>query len=169
MTYKEYVIAVDSSTDIYAGNLSSFTVLLPTTYRNIIAMQLVDLTLPGIDNVYYEFISIEGFNQLSSPSGGVNFAFAKIPLDGGNAVIVADTNTYNYAYIPLGNPIASLDRLQVSFVDIQANIIFQTAPCNFQLRLMKKEDSSIYGYGEELTPNQNITPPYKPVPRARRK
>lgn len=169
MTYKEYVVAVDTSTDIYSGNLSSFTVLLPTTYRNIIAMQLVDLTIPGIDNVYYEFLSIEGFNQLSSPLGGVNFAFAKIPLDGGNAIHVADTNTYNYDYIPLGNPIASLDRLRMSFVDIKGEIIFQRAPCNFQLRLLKKEDSSIYGYGEELAVNQNIAPTYKKVPRARRK
>jgi len=29
MLYKEYVISIDSSTDIYTGNLSSFVCLLP--------------------------------------------------------------------------------------------------------------------------------------------
>lgn len=168
-TYKEYIISVDSAIDLYAGNLTSFTVLLPTTYRNIVALQLVDITLPSIANVFYEFISIEGFNQLSSPQGGVNFAFAKIVLDGkGNALYTADTNTYNYDYIPIGNPIASLDRLRVSFVDIRSELIQQTAPCNFQVRMLKKEDSSLYGFGGESAQNQNIPPTYRRVPRARR-
>ena len=168
--YKEYLIAIDSSTDIYNGNLTSFTCLLPTRLKNIEAAQLIDITLPGVSNLFYEYLSIEGFNQICGPTGGMNFAFAKITLDGvGNAIFVADTNTYNYDYIRLGNPIAALDRLQVSFVDSRANLINQTAPCNFQIRLLKKEDSSIYGYGDEFTPNQNIPENYKKVPRARRK
>jgi hypothetical protein len=170
MVYKEYIIAIDSSTDIYNGNLSSFTCLLPTRFKNIEAVQLVDITLPSIANMYYEYLAIEGLNQISGPSGGMNFAFAKITLDGvGNSVFVADTNTYNYDYIRLGNPIAGIDRLQVSFVDARANLVTQSAPCNFQLRMLKKEDSSIYGYGDELTPNQNVPETYRKVPRARRK
>ena len=170
MVYKEYIIAIDSSTDIYTGNLSSFICLLPTRFKNIEAAQLVDITLPSIANMYYEYLAIEGFNQISGPSGGMNFAFAKITLDGvGNETFVADTNTYNYDYIQLGNPIAALDRLQVSFVDARANLVIQTAPCNFQLRILKKEDSSIYGYGDAKSTNQNSTDTYKKVPRARRK
>lgn len=146
MLYKEYVIAIDSATDIYTGNLSSFVCLLPTRYKNISAAQLIDITLPGTSNVYYEYLAIEGFNQISGPSGGMNFAFAKILLDGTNAnVYVADHFTYDYDYIRLGNPIAAIDRLQVSFVDAHANLIPQSAPCNFQLMLLKKDDESLYG------------------------
>lgn len=146
MLYKEYVIAIDSATDIYTGNLSSFVCLLPTRYKNIHAAQLIDITLPGTSNVYYEYLAIEGFNQISGPSGGMNFAFAKILLDGTNAnVYVADHFTYDYDYIRLGNPIAAIDRLQISFVDAHANLIPQSAPCNFQLMLLKKNDESLYG------------------------
>ena len=131
---------------------------------------MIDITLPSIANMYYEFLSIEHLNQLSGPSGGMNFAFAKITLDGkGNSVFVADTNTYNYDYVRLGNPIASLDRLQVSFVDSRGNLVHQTEACNFQLRMVKKEDSSIYGYGDEVFYNQDYPDTYKKVPRARRK
>ena len=168
MVYKEYIISIDSSTDIYTGNLSSFVCLLPTRYKNVEAAQLVDITLPSIANMYYEYLAIEGFNQISGPSGGMNFAFAKITLDGkGNEVFVADTNTYNYDYVRLGNPIAALDRLQVSFVDARGNLVPQTDSCNFQLRILKKEDSSIYGYDGGT--NQNFTNTYKKVPKARRK
>lgn len=146
MVYKEYVIAVDSSTDIYTGNVSSFTCLLPTKYKTIEAVQLIDITLPGISNVYYEYLSIEGFNQISSPSGGMNFAFAKILLDGkASNVYVADHFTYDYDYIHLGNPIAGLDRLRVSFVDSTGEIVPQPGPCNFQLLMLKREDESLYG------------------------
>ena len=51
----------------------------------------------------------------------------------------------NHVGIRLGNPIAAIDRLQVSFVDSHANLIPQPAPCNFQLMLLKKEDESLYG------------------------
>jgi hypothetical protein len=150
---KNYIITVDSSIDIYNGNLSSFTVLLPTRYRNIHAAQLIDVTIPGISNVYYEYMAIEGFNQLSSPSGGVNFAFAKIPLDGsGNAIVFADTNGYNYSPISLDIPISTLDRLQISFVDGRGNLVIQSNACTFQLKLMTA-DLSPYGGGSTITPN----------------
>lgn len=150
---KEYVISVDSSIDIYNGNLSSFTALLPTRYRNVWAARLVDVTIPGIANVFYEYINIDGFNQISSPTGGVNFAFAKIPLDGsGNTAVFADTNGYNYDYVLLENPIASLDRLTVKFVDGRGNLVPQTTSCTFQIRL-KTAELSPYGGGSTITSN----------------
>ena len=150
---KTYIITVDSNLDLYNGNLSSFTVLLPTRYKNIHAAQLIDVTVPGIANVYYEYICIEGFNQLSSPTAGVNFAFAKIPLDGSDDTIVfADTNGYNYGIIALDNPIASLDRLNISFVNGRGALQPQSNACTFQLRLLTA-DLSPYGGGSTITPN----------------
>jgi hypothetical protein len=149
---KEYLISVDSSIDRYNGNLSSFTALLPTRYNKIYAAQLVDILLPGIANVYYEYISLEQFNQISGPSGGVNFAFAKIPLDGtGNSVIYSDTNGFNFDYVVLQNPIATLDRLNVRFVDGHGNLVPQSNACTFQLRLLTA-DLSPFGGGSTITP-----------------
>ena len=148
---KEYVISVDSSIDIYNGNLSSFTTLLPTRYHNVWAAQLIDVVLPGIPNIFYEYMSLAQFNQISGPSGGVNFAFAKIPLNGsGNVAIFADTNGYNYDYVRLENPIATLDRLRVSFVDGRGNLIPQSNGCTFQLRLLTA-DLSPNGSGSTIT------------------
>jgi hypothetical protein len=148
---KEYLISVDSSIDIYNGNLSSFTTLLPTRYNKIYAAQLIDIMLPGIANVYYEYISINNFNQISGPSGGVNFAFAKIPLNGSaNSVVYSDTNGYNFDYVVLQNPIATLDRLSVSFVDGHGNLVPQSNACTFQLRLLTA-DLSPFGGGSTIT------------------
>ena len=146
MIFKEYSISIDSSVDIYNGNLTSFICLLPTRYKNIEAAQLIDITVPGISNVFYEYIAIEDFNQISGPTGGVNFAFAKISLDGtNNPYISVPPLTYNYDYIRLGNPIAALDRLQVSFVDAHGNLVSQPSACNFQLRILQQEDESLWG------------------------
>lgn len=170
--YEEYILAIDSSIDIYNGNLASFTTLLPTRFKDIEAAQLVDITLPAPGNLTYEFMSIEGFNQLCGPSGGMNFAFCKIVLpDKAANVYVADTNTYNYDYVPLNNPIAALDRLNVKFVDGTGNLVPQAHPCNFQLRILQKKDNSIWGYGDERVENlldlkDNYA--YRRVPRARR-
>ena len=68
MIFKEYSISIDSSVDIYNGNLTSFICLLPTRYKNIEAAQLIDITVPGISNVFYEYIAIEDFNQISGPT-----------------------------------------------------------------------------------------------------
>lgn len=134
---KEYIISVDSAHDIYNGNLSSFTTLLQSRYRNVLAAQLIDIIVPGISNVYYEYIAVEGFNQISSPTAGVNFAFAKIPLDGtSNRAVFADTNGYNYSYVNLENSIATLDRLTVSFLDGLGNIVPQPYSCTFQIRIL---------------------------------
>lgn len=134
---KEYIVSVDSQHDIYNGNLTSFTTLLQSRYKNVVAAQLIDITLPGIANTYYEYMSLEGFNQISSPTAGTNFAFAKIRLDGtANRVIFADTNGYNYSYVNLENSIATLDRLTVSFVDGVGNLVPQPFPCTFQIRFL---------------------------------
>jgi hypothetical protein len=143
---KEYIISIDSAQDIYNGNLSSFTTLLPARYRNIVAAQLIDIIVPGISNVYYEYISLPGFNQITSPSAGMNFAFAKIPLDGtSNRAVFADTNGYNYGYVNLENSIATLDRLSVSFIDGRGNLVPQPFSCTFQLRLLTGDLSPAAG------------------------
>ena len=133
---KKYNIAVDSNLDIFNGNLTSFTTMLPARYRNVQAIQLIDMEVPGIADVYYEYISIEPFNQLSNPTAGVNFAFAKIPLNGSAGELnYSETNGYNYSPVILDNPIATLDRLKVSFVDGYGNLIPQSNSCNFQIQI----------------------------------
>lgn len=133
---KKYNITVDSSLDIFNGNVTSFTTMLPARYRNVQAIQLIDIAVPGIANVYYEYLCIEPFNQLSNPTAGVDFAFAKISLDGAaGTTVFSETNGYNFGPVILDNPIATLDRLRVSFVDGHGNLVPQSNSCVFQIQI----------------------------------
>lgn len=151
---KKYNITVDSKLDIFNGNLTSFTTMLPARYRNVQAIQLMNVAVPGIaNNVYYEYLSIEPFNQLSNPTAGVDFAFAKIPLPGGpGTVIFSETNGYNFGPVILDNPIATLDRLHVSFVDGRGNLVPQPNSCVFQIQI-STGGLTPYGGGSTITPS----------------
>ena len=141
---KEYIVVIDSSLDIFTGNATSFTTLLPARYKNVYGAELVDITVPAIANVRYEYLAIDQFNQISSPSDGVNFAFMKIILEQPREGFVTATNNgYSFAHVHLQNPIATLDRLNVSFLDRRGNLLQQPDTCVFQLKLITGE----------LTPN----------------
>jgi len=155
-TIKEYVFSVDTSTDIYNGNSASYTTLLPGRIHNVWGMQLLDISIPGVSNSSYLFLSVQHFNQISSPSGGMNIAFAKIPLNGTGNLNYIDSNGANFAYTRLDNPIATLDRLIVDIKNGQGQVINQYGNNHtFQIKLVTGALSP-YGGGSTIQHNGRV-------------
>jgi len=71
-------------------------------------------------------LRIDKLNQLDSTaaSGGVNFYFAKVPLVStvGN-IFYVDAMSTMFPVVPLQNPVATLDKLSISFTDLNGNVL----------------------------------------------
>jgi hypothetical protein len=123
MPLTSHVITIDSS-DRNTGSYpspASYQISLPRRYRNIQQAQLISISFPEItpaQNVI--FLKIDDLNSIdsTSPSGGVNFCFAKVPVLAPYAnVHYADTNLVMFPPTILQNPIASLEKLVISITN----------------------------------------------------
>ena len=138
----EHVIAVDSrdrDTTAYP-TADSYSVTLPSRYRNIWKAELMNIKIQAMNpKVEYVFLSIDQFNSIDSTSNaGVNFAFAKIPfIDATANAQYLDGRTVDFGCIPLQNPVASLDKLNIKIKASNGSIVSQSGNNhNFQLRLL---------------------------------
>jgi hypothetical protein len=129
MVLTRHIVNIDSSdrdTTAYPTP-AQYQISLPSRYRNVWEARLVNIGIPEFTpsrrNV---FVKIDTLNQLGSTSnsGGVNFCFAKLPLFlqiSNNFYI--DSLSVSIPPTILQNPIASMDKLNISFTDSRGNVI----------------------------------------------
>ena len=122
-----HVISIESSSrnETAYPSPGQYQVDLPQRYRNIWSAQLLNMALPELaPRQRVICLNIEKLNMIdsTSPSGGVGFCFAKIPLIStvGNGYYV-DAMSTMFPVIPFQNPIATLDKLKISLTDINGN------------------------------------------------
>lgn len=143
-TTKHY-ITIESSNRPDPANTTpaNYTVQLPQRYRNIWSAMLVSIAIPAISpHQKYVYLDIDKLNTIdsTSSSGGVNFALAKIPMSvpGVGNVYYADTMTSSFPNVPLQNPVATMDKLNVKLKDANGNVL--TIPAgndhSFMIQLM---------------------------------
>ena len=118
--------SADRNTTAYPSP-SSYQVSLPARYRNIWEARLVNIDIPEFTtrrkNV---FLKIDTLNQIdgTSNSSGINFCFAKLPLSTVQSnVFYVDSMTHNIPPIVLQNPIATMDKLNISITDSNGSVI----------------------------------------------
>ena len=133
MVLTKHVINIDSAgrdTTAYPTP-SQYQMPLASRYRNVWEVRLLNITIPElVPSRRNVFVKIDNFNQVdgTSNSGGSDFCFAKLPL-----VLPISNNFYidslSISVPPtiLQNPIASMDKLNISFTDSRGNIIPITA------------------------------------------
>ena len=141
----QHFITIESSNRPDPANTTpaNYTVQLPQRYRNIWSAMLVNIALPAVSPPQkYVYLDIDKLNTIdsTSPSGGVNFSLAKIPLSLPSAsnVYYLDTTLNSFPSIPLQNPIATMDKLNIKLKDANGNVL--TIPAgnehSFMLQLM---------------------------------
>jgi len=126
----QHFITIESSTRVDPANTSAseYSVYLPQRYRNIWSAMLINIALPAVSPPQkYVYLDIDKLNTIdsTSPSGGVNFALAKIPLSlasTGN-IYYLDTSINSFPNIPLQNPVATMDKLNVKLKDANGNVL----------------------------------------------
>ena len=129
MPVTRHVINVDSADRNTAAypSPSSYQIDLPARYRNIWEARLVNIGIPEFTTYRRNvFLKIDTLNQIAgtSNSSGINFCFAKLPLDLPESnVFFIDSMTQSLPPTVLQNPIASLDKLKISITDSRGNII----------------------------------------------
>ncbi|AGE53476.1 hypothetical protein ATCVGM07011_269L [Acanthocystis turfacea Chlorella virus GM0701.1] len=136
-----HVITVDSANrngNAYP-NAGIYQIQLPQRYRNVCSAQLLNIELPELSPPQkIVFLSIDKLSMIdsTSPSGGVQFALAKIPLSFpfSNTYYV-DSLTSSFMEIPLQNPIATMDKFNVSFKDSNGNVLTMPNNHTFQIQL----------------------------------
>lgn len=136
-----HVISVDSANRNGAAypNAGSYQIQLPQRYRNIWSAQLLNIELPELTPTQKViFLAIDQLSMIdsTSASGGVKFALAKIPLSVpyGNTYYV-DSLTSSFMEIPLQNPIATMDKFNVTFKDSNGNVLTMANNHTFQIQL----------------------------------
>ena len=138
----QHIITVDSENRNGAAypNPGEYQVDLPQRYRNIWSAQLLNISLPqpadpALRNL---FLCVDKISTIDStaPGAGTNFALAKLPLSVsvGN-VYVLDSLTSSFLAIPLQNPVATLDKLNVSFRYSNGNVATLSNNHSFQIML----------------------------------
>ena len=100
---------------------------MPQRYRNIWSAQLLNIGIAEFTpRQRAVLLRIDKLNQLDSTaaSGGVNFYFAKVPLVStvGN-IFYVDAMSTMFPVVPLQNPVATLDKLSISFTDLNGNVL----------------------------------------------
>lgn len=133
MPLTKHTINIDSAgrdTAIYPTP-DQYQMPLPSRYRNVWEARLLNITFPEfVPSRRNVFIKIDNFNQVggTSNSSGINFCFAKLPLFlsiSNNFYI--DTLGVSIPPTIFQNPLASIDKLNISFTDSRGNIIPITA------------------------------------------
>ena len=129
MPVTKHIITIDSSDRNTAAypSPSNYQVSLPARYRNIWEARLINIEIPELATRYKNvFLKIDTLNKIDSTSnsGGVNFCFAKLPLSVSYSnVFYIDSMTQGLPTNVLQNPIATLDKLNISITDARGNII----------------------------------------------
>lgn len=136
----EHVLCVDSAdrnTTAYP-EADTYSISLPSRYKNIWKAELLNIQIAAINPVEdYVYLSIDQLNGLDSTSNaGLNFAFAKIPFISQTSDLhYLDGSIINFGPVPLQNPIASLDKLNIKIINSAGVIVNQNGNNhNFQLR-----------------------------------
>jgi hypothetical protein len=136
-----HVISVDSADRNGAAypNAGFYQIQLPQRYRNIWSAQLLNIALPELNPAQKNiFLAIDQLSMIdsTSQSGGVKFALAKIPLSlaVGNTFFV-DSLTSSFMEIPLQNPVATMDKFNISFKDSNGNVLAMPNNHSFQIQL----------------------------------
>jgi hypothetical protein len=136
-----HVITVDSSNrnGVAYPNAGSYQIDLPQRYRNIWSAQLLNIQIPEMTPAQRViFLDIDKLSMIDStaPGGGINFALAKIPLSAAVAnVFFADSLTSSFMTIPLQNPVATIDKLNIQFKDSNGNVLTLANNHSFQIQL----------------------------------
>jgi hypothetical protein len=98
----------------------------------------ISLPEPTDSNLKNLFLCVDKISTIDStaPGAGVNFALAKLPLSipVGN-VYFLDSLTSSFMAIPLQNPVATLDKLNVSFRYSNGNVATLSNNHSFQIML----------------------------------
>jgi len=136
-----HVITIDSANrnGLAYPNAGQYQIQLPQRYRNIWSAQLLNMSIPELSPPQRDiFLDIDKLSMIdsTSPSGGVNFCLAKIPLfiPFGNVFFI-DALTSSFMDIPLQNPVASMDRLNIKIKDANGNVLTLANNHSFQLQL----------------------------------
>lgn len=157
-----HVITVDSSNrngNAYP-NAGSYQINLPQRYRNIWSGQLLNISLPELTppqkNIFLDIDKLSMIDSTSA-SGGVQFALAKIPLSVsvGNTFFV-DSLTSSFMEIPLQNPIATLDKLNVTFRDQNGNVLSMSNNHSFQIQLRCGDYNTSRGGGSTISGTKRV-------------
>jgi hypothetical protein len=136
-----HVITIDSAdrdTSAYP-DAGQYQIDLPQRYRNVWSAQLLNISIPEVTppqtNIFLDIDKLSMIDS-TSPSGGVNFCLAKIPMFGsfGNVFFV-DAVTSSFMDIPLQNPVASMDKFSVKIKDANGNVLTLANNHSFQLQL----------------------------------
>ncbi|AGE49106.1 hypothetical protein ATCVBr0604L_273L [Acanthocystis turfacea Chlorella virus Br0604L] len=136
-----HVISVDSANRNGSSypNAGFYQIDLPQRYRNIWSAQLLNISLPELVPAQKNiFLAIDQLSMIDSTAaaGGVKFALAKIPLSVavGNTFFV-DSLTSSFMEIPLQNPVATMDKFNISFKDSNGNVLTMANNHSFQIQL----------------------------------
>ena len=138
----QHLIAVNSADRNGAAypNPGQYQIELPQRYKNIWSAQLLDIALPEPTDPALNpvFLCIDKISTIDSttPGAGVNFALAKLPLSVsvGN-VYYLDALTSSFMAIPLQNPVATLDKFNVSFRYSNGNVATLSNNHSYQIML----------------------------------
>lgn len=129
MPVTKHIINIDSADRNTAAypSPSSYQVSLPSRYRNIWEARLVNIDIPEFATPRRNvFLKIDTLNQIdgTSNSSGINFCFAKLPLSTiYSNVFYVDSMTHSMPSIVLQNPIATMDKLNISITDSSGSVI----------------------------------------------
>lgn len=129
MPVTKHIINVESADRNIAAypSPSNYQVSLPARYRNIWEARLINMDIPEFTTPRKNiFIKIDNLNQIdgTSNSSGINFCFAKVPLSYAFAnSFYVDSMTYALPPNILQNPVATMDKLNISITDARGNII----------------------------------------------
>jgi hypothetical protein len=136
-----HVITVDSANRNGTSypNAGTYQIDLPQRYRNIWSAQLLNIELPELNPTQKNiFLAIDKLSMIDSTasSGGVKFALAKIPLSVPYAnTFYVDSLTSSFMEIPLQNPIATMDKFNITFKDSNGNVLTLANNHSFQVQL----------------------------------
>jgi hypothetical protein len=136
-----HVITIDSANRNGAAypNAGFYQIQLPQRYRNVWSAQLLNISMPELNSSQRNiFLAIDKLSMIdsTSASGGVQFALAKIPLTAaiGNTFFI-DCLTSSFMEIPLQNPVATMDKFNISFKDSNGNVLTMANNHSFQIQL----------------------------------
>jgi len=140
---------------------SVYQVSLPARYRNIWEARLVNISIPELSTPRrHLFLKIDSLNQIdgTANSSGVNFCFAKIPLYVQYSnTFYADSLSVSFNPIILQNPIATMDKLNISFTDSRGNVVPMTAGNDHSMQIeLTCGDYINNGGGSTLTQHGRI-------------
>ena len=129
MVLTKHVINIDSAgrdTTAYPTP-SQYQMPLASRYRNVWEVRLLNITIPElVPSRRNVFVKIDNLNQIdgTSNSGGSDFCFAKLPLSHAYSnVFYIDSMTHNIPPSVLQNPIATMDKLNISITDSNGSVI----------------------------------------------